>query len=228
MILNIQPKIGIEVEFAMDIELLKTKLDARGIKYLFVENPRISANNSVEEESSVTETLSERRLRARGRSKKSSTEMLVIKPDRSVGEYDGWELNFPPTYTFEDIKRILIILQKCNPTFPEKAALHIHVDTYLLSHYNIDQIHKYYYTHQEQIIEEAKIANMYINLNEPLPESLEEVKTRKTNLNIAHAMRRHNTIEHRIYKSTLNIEDIKWCVDHTLNIIYKALETELL
>lgn len=227
--LKVQPKIGIEIEFAMDIEILKAKLDARGIKYLFVENPRLITNEVAPSEGTFhVETPAERRLLARGRSKKSSTEVLVVKPDRSVGEYDGWELNFPPTYTWEDIERILKILESCSPIFPEKAALHIHVDTYLLSRYNIEQIHKYYYTNQENILDEAKAANMYIDLNEPLPADLEEVTTRKTNLNIKNAMRRHNTIEHRIYKSTMKVEEIRWCVDHTLSIIYKALETELL
>ena len=228
---KIQPKIGIEIEFAMDIEILKTKLDANNIEYLFVENPRLITDGESSIVSDGTfhiETPAERRLRARGRSKKSSLEMLVVKPDRSVGEYDGWELNFPPKYTWEDIAKVLDLLKECNPVFPARAALHIHVDSYLLSQFNIDQLHYYYYEHQDEILSEAKKTNMYIDLNEPVPENLEEVTTRKTNLNIKNAMRRHKTIEHRIYRSTMDINEIKWCVDHTLNIIYKSLETELL
>jgi predicted GTPase len=92
-----------------------------------------------------------------------------------------------------------------------------------LSTYNIEQIHKYYYENQKNIIAEAEAVNLYVDLNEPLPENLSDVVVRKVNLNIRRAIKRHNTIEHRIYKSTLNIDEVKWCVNHTLNTIEKAI-----
>jgi hypothetical protein len=219
MKLPMQPKIGIEIEFAMDIELLKTKLDANNIKYEFMENPRLLPLDQQEE---YTGAVADRRRAARIR-RSAALDTLVVKPDKSVGELDGWELNFPPTYTWEQIEEVLELLRECNPTFPANAALHVHVDTYFLSTYNIDQIHKYYYENQKNIIAEAEAVNLYVDLNEPLPEKLSDVVVRKVNLNIRRALKRHNTIEHRIYKSTLNIDEVKWCVNHTLNTIEKAI-----
>ena len=219
MRLPMQPKIGIEVEFAMDIELLKTKLDANNINYEFMENSRLLP---LDQQEDYTEAVADRRRAAR-LIRSASLDTLVVKPDKSVGELDGWELNFPPTYTWEQIEEVLELLRECNPTFPANAALHVHVDTYLLSRYNIDQIHKYYYENQKNIIAEAEAVNLYVDLNEPLPEKLSDVVVRKVNLNIRRALKRHNTIEHRIYKSTLNIDEVKWCVNHTLNTIEKAI-----
>ena len=224
MSIRLHPNLGIEIEFAMDIELLKAKLEANNVEYLFVENRRTEESLAAAgSDSLIRSTSGRRRTEPQQRVRSSSTTRLVVKPDKSVGLLDGWELNFPPSYTWEDIEFILELLKECNPTFPEKAALHIHVDVYSLSQLNIDQVHSYYYNNQNLIIDEAKAVNMYVNLNEPLPKTPEEVTTRKTNLNIKHAVRRHNTIEHRIYKSTMDINEIKWCVDHTLSIFNRAL-----
>lgn len=218
---KLHPNLGIEIEFAINIDLLKAKLDENNIEYLFVENQR--TEESLTAESTTGNTSRRPRRDSQQRARKSSTTRLVVKPDKSVGLLDGWELNFPPTYTWEEIEFVLKLLKECNPVFPEKAALHIHVDAYSLSQLNIDQVHTYYYNNQASILEEAKAVNMYVDLNEPLPKTPEEITTRKTNLNIKYAVRRHNTIEHRIYKSTLDINEIKWCVNHTLSIFNKAL-----
>lgn len=220
---NWQPKFGIEIEFAMDIEILKRKLDENNITYSFMENPRLNPG-------SKTRNAEIRRRRAisalsdGNNLKKVPPATLVVKPDRSVGELNGWELNFPPTYTWEDVAKVLDIVRECRPVFPDTAALHVHVDTYMLSQYNVDQIHTYYYLNQEQILQEAKAVGLYADLNQPLPEELGRLSPRKTNLNIKSAMRRHNTIEHRIYKSTIDIDEVKWCVEHTINIFKKAMQ----
>lgn len=151
----------------------------------------------------------------------SSKEILVIKPDESLGP-TGWEINIPPTYDWDQIGELLDIIKRFSPEITEKAALHIHIDTYYLSQYEIDQIHEYYYRHQEAIIREAADRNLYLDLNSPVLKNIKDEK-RKTRLNIRHALSKHKTIEHRIYKSSLELLDIKWAVYQTINIINKGV-----
>lgn len=189
-------KFGIEIEFvAAEIILLLQQLYARGIDYLFYDK------------------LDRHRIL-------SSKEKLVIKPDESLGP-GGWEVNIPPTYDWDQIAEILNMIKKSEVELTEKAALHIHVDTYFLSKYDLDNIYDYYFENQEIIIEQAKAKNLYLDLNAPLPKSFSEVQSRKTNLNFK-AYQKHKTIEHRIYKSTLDILELKWAVNQTLNIIKKG------
>ena len=42
---------------------------------------------------------------------------------------------------------------------------------------------------------------------------------RKTRLNIRHAIAKHKTIEHRIYKSTTDYNKVLFAISQTLNII---------
>lgn len=208
------PNIGIEIEFALnDIQIFLDKLKINNIEYYFMENPRANTTTT------TTNIIS----RPRRINHTAFINTLVVKPERSLGLLEGWELNFPPKYSWENIRKVIKCLQECNPTFPDNAALHVHVDIYTLSQYNINQIHRFYYLNQSTIIQQAKQNDCYVDLNASVPEKLEEITSRKTNLNIQYSIRRHNTIEHRIYKSTMNIQKIKWCVEHTLNIIQSAI-----
>ena len=195
-------KFGIEIEFITnEINLLISKLAQLNIKYIYVPLAKFDNHRKV-----------------------SSKEFLVIKPDSSLGK-DGWEINIPPTYSFEMIEQLLdIVSESCNPELVDNAAMHIHVDTYTLSGYDLDNVYKYYYDNQERIIADAKTMGLYSGeeLNRMLPENIKEVKSRKTNLNFR-SVRMHKTLEHRIYKSTLDIDNVKWAVTQTLDIIEKAI-----
>ena len=192
-------KVGIEIEFITnDITLLLCELSKRNVEYIYV--PRLVEHI-----------------------KTTNKEVLVVKPDKSLGA-DGWEVNFPPTYPIEEIEYILkLVSDYCEPVLSDKAAMHIHVDTYYLSQYDIDRIYEYYYTNQDNIIADAAAEGLYApNLNQMLPQNRKEVKSRKTNMNFR-SLRLHKTLEHRIYKSTLDIDNVKWAVTQTLDIIEKAI-----
>lgn len=152
--------------------------------------------------------------------RQSSKEVLVIKPDESLGR-NGWEINIPPNLYGFEIKMILDILKSCNIELTDKCALHVHIDTYYLSKFNLDNIYKYYVNSQRGLIEDSKTRGLYLDLNNELPESPKDVRSRKTNLNFR-AITKHGTLEHRIYKSTLNFDEVMWCVNQTINIIDKG------
>lgn len=189
-------RFGIEIEFvAADISLLLQNLYTRGIDFKFYDK------------------LDRHKIL-------SDKTKLVIKPDESLGP-KGWEVNIPPDTDWDQIAEILDIVKRSDAEITEKAALHIHVDTYYLSNYDIDNIYKYYYNNQNDIIYAAALNNLYLDLNAPLPEQPKDIKTRKTRLNFK-ALQKHKTIEHRIYKSSLDLIDIKFAVNQTLNIIIKG------
>lgn len=187
---------GIEIEFvAADISLLLQNLYSRGIDFKFFDK------------------LDRHKIL-------SDKTKLVIKPDESLGPH-GWEINIPPDTDWDQIAEILDIVKRSGAEITEKAALHIHVDTYYLSKFDIDNIYRYYYYNQEFIVFAAAANNLYLDLNAPLPENPKDIKTRKTRLNFK-ALQKHKTIEHRIYKSSLDLIDIKFAVNQTLNIIKKG------
>ena len=189
-------KIGIEIEFNMtneDLAEFMTDLYLEDIDYEFYDELKAHYRHT-----SVSE--------------------LVIKPERSIS---GWEVNIPPNMIGR-LEAILGLLNKHNPTFHEKAALHIHVDTYYLSRFNIDCLHNYYFAHQDEIIKFAEEHDLYLDLNAPVLENMKDEK-RKTRLNIRHAMAKHKTVEHRIYKATTDYNKVLIAISQTLNIIKEGV-----
>lgn len=148
---------------------------------------------------------------------KTNSTKLIIKPEPTT---KGLELNIPPNYTQLEY---LINLIKPYIYFVDNAALHVHISDECINENTLDDYFNYYCGHEKEIIEEAKQANVYVNLNKSL--KILNPTNRKfskfVNLNIYPSFKEHGTIEHRIYKATLDIDKINWCIEQTKKIIRK-------
>lgn len=216
--------LGIETEFIVDIELLLNTLKSNNVSFIFMNRQRsyFKYENMIWEELPELSDYKKRNLR-----NKLTLNYLVLKPESSLGINRGWEFNFPPVYSEADIEKIFSLLNSCNPQFPQKAAVHIHISTYKLSKYDIDRLIKWYVENENTVLEEARAVGLYAEgLNANMTETQDRSVPRKTNLNVYWAKMSHNTIEHRIYKATNSFKDLQWCINHTLSIIDRASTVE--
>lgn len=139
--------------------------------------------------------------------KYSNSTELILKPEGTVR---GCELNIPPDFNrleelCEELKSLV--------SFTERCAMHIHVDSRGL---NLDKLNTYYINNEASIISQA--GNKYVDLNFSNTKGI----GRKRNMNIFVSSTMHNTVEHRIYKSTFNYNDIVFAINQTLNIIEES------
>ena len=185
-------KFGIELELLVDQDLLINSLINNNIK--FVQKSDIAKNKE---------------------------NCLVIKPEITLRDPLGIELNFPPNYTISDISKVLNILKLLPVTFNSRCAMHIHVSFDELTEETISRILSYYIEHQTDIIEEAKLINIFADLNELV--SMDNFNKRRICLNTIRAYKKYSTIEHRIYKSTIDIDKILFALNQTKSIIKAAL-----
>jgi hypothetical protein len=144
----------------------------------------------------------------------------VIKNEATLKDDNGLEINFPPSDNFNLIKQVLDILNKLDVKFNPKCALHVHVG--IDSESDLEPITQYYIEHQNEIIEQA--GDLYVNLNKPTRIACVQLLLGKFyNLNVRNAFSNHKTVEHRIYRSTINFDEVEFCINQTLDIINKAL-----
>jgi hypothetical protein len=85
--------------------------------------------------------------------------------------------------------------------------MHIHISFLEMTEEQIDKIFNYYIINQDSILKEAMNNELYVNLNRYL--TVQNRSQRHTNLNTVAAFKKHKTIEHRIYKSTIDLDKIK-------------------
>ena len=104
-------KFGIELELLVDQDLLINSLINNNIK--FVQKSDIAKNKE---------------------------NCLVIKPEITLRDPLGIELNFPPNYTISDISKVLNILKLLPVTFNSRCAMHIHVSFDELTEETISRI----------------------------------------------------------------------------------------
>ena len=169
--------IGIEIELIANKQLFMEQLKAQKIDYLEVKPPL--KNNSAQ---------------------------LVIKPETTLKDPLGFEINFPPSYTFEDIEKVLNILNRFDIKFNDRCAMHIHISFHDINLELIKKIYNYYLEVQSSILADARKADLYAGLNEFSNKTNQKI--RRNNLNTISAFKRHKTIEHRIYKSTIDFDKI--------------------
>ena len=154
-----------------------------------------------------------------GNHKYSDCENLIIKPEPSVR---GFELNIPPTMTFEELENICNIFNG-HTDFTSNSALHIHIP--INDKYDCDKIYNYYYKNENTIINDANNKGVYVDLNKSIS-TPSMVPIKMLNMNVYKSFETHNTVEHRIYKATFNYEDICWIINQTKEIIENALSDE--
>lgn len=146
--------------------------------------------------------------------------VIVLKPEKTLKHENGIEINFPPSEDFTLIKTVLTILNTLDVSFNERCALHVHVG--INNEDELEKIKYYYIQHQDEIINLAK--DLYINLNKPVLNNDTILNGKFRNMNLYYAFKTHQTVEHRIYKATINFEEVKFCIEQTLNIISAALK----
>ncbi|MBP5445038.1 MAG: hypothetical protein J6Y28_02595 [Acholeplasmatales bacterium] len=146
--------------------------------------------------------------------KYSSLTDIVLKPDPTIK--GGLEINIPPTYT-DKLEDICEDLNQFNIIFDDKCAMHIHVDA---ANIDIGKLYNYYKDNESSILQEAKKLNLLppVSLNS----SVTNIKFKYTNMNIWQAYIQHGTVEHRIYKSTINSELISLAIKQTIEVIEKS------
>ena len=84
--------------------------------------------------------------------------------------------------------------------------MHIHVSLESMTFNDSTKIFNYYLLHQDEIIDQARKLDLYVDLNKYVTETNRSL--RRTNLNTVAAFLKHKTIEHRIYKSTIDFDKI--------------------
>lgn len=188
-------KFGLEIEFYTDKIALFNKLDELGIPYKYIPRP----------------------------GKLVLTDKLLFKNECTLRNDNGIEVNFPPVNNFEEIQDYILGIASIPYSFDERCALHVHYDFSDHSSDDLDKIHNYYSTHQDEIKSAAKEKGVYVNLNRDLVYGEYRRKGRLFNINLYRSFDKHRTIEHRIYKSTFNLDKIRFCVEQTRDIIEKAL-----
>lgn len=136
----------------------------------------------------------------------SSEQYIVIKPDETIP--GGYELNIPPTY-----KKIQTLCEILEPVsyFTDRCALHIHYDK---TNIDINSTKLMYALYEQEIVQDAKDHDVYVNLNKSILDENSKQKYRNLRL-----FTRHNTIEHRIYKATFDYDLIQWCIHQLDKII---------
>lgn len=142
---------------------------------------------------------------------------ISIKPEATV---NGFEIVFPPTTTEEELESICGLIQPY-AIFIENCAMHVHIP--ISEEKQLPQIYDYYARHESGIIQEAQEQDLYVDLN---VSNLSDTPTRKKNLNVYYAYRKHKTVEHRIYKATFDYTQIMWAINQTKQIIADALAEE--
>ena len=138
----------------------------------------------------------------------------------------GIEINFPPTFSFDLIEKVVMILKTLPVSFSNRCALHVHVDVSDVKIGDLPLIKNYYLQHQEAIITAAKEHQLYVKLNEPLTEEEPEHYQRRVNLNIKPSVMKHGTVEHRIYATTLDLNKIQFCIHQSVSIVNEALKAK--
>ena len=154
-----------------------------------------------------------------GNPKESDTTKIIIKPELSV---KGFEINIPPNTSEQTLSTICSIFST-RTTFSEKCAMHIH--THVEDITDVGAIFNYYKLHERSIINAAKAADVYVNLNDS-NNSQYGVESTFVNMNCYKAFEKHHTVEHRIYKATFDYNKILWALNQTQNIISSALQDE--
>ena len=149
-------------------------------------------------------------------------DIIVLKPEKTLKHENGIEINFPPSDDFMLIKQVLHILNSLDISFNEHCALHVHVG--ISNEDELEQLKSFYIKHQDEIISEAMNHDVYINLNKPVLETDNLVSGKFRNMNLYYSFKTHQTVEHRIYKATINFDEVKFCIEQTLNIISAALK----
>lgn len=155
-----------------------------------------------------------------GNPRNTSVSDIVLKPEVTVR---GFELNFPPT-TDELTLRTICNLFKDKTVFNKRCALHVHIPVENIS--DVDKIYNYYAEHETEIINTAKEAKLYVNLNRSINKTFDK-ENKFINMNCYKAFKSHHTVEHRIYKATFNFDEICWCIHQTQEIITNALKEEI-
>ena len=146
-------------------------------------------------------------------------DIIVLKKESTLKDSNGIEINFPPCGDFAFIERVLTILNQLDVIFNARCALHVHVGVDDAA--KLRRIHTYYCDHQEEIISQA--SHLYVNLNRPTLLSDNYLTGKCRNINVYNAYKNHQTVEHRIYKATIDIDEVKFCINQTLQIIEAAL-----
>lgn len=185
--------IGIELEFLLNKEILIEHLNNNNIE--FVERPR-------------TWKLIENKI--------------VIKEEPTLRNKAGIEINIPPTYSFEELKNLISLLNSLPITFNKYCAMHIHVSFSEMTYKDTLNIFNYYLDYQDMYIRAAIKENIYSDLN--IYATKQNRGLRKINLNASASYIKHKTIEHRIYKSTIDLDKIIWAVEQTKSIVLGAMK----
>lgn len=142
----------------------------------------------------------------------------------------GVELCLPPSNNFELLNKVCNALTDINAQPLYNCALHIHIDCSDCDEEDVKNIYNWYRLN-EQIIKNAvsKIQpNNTFRLNQDIKSincDFEEIKNKVSrffNLNIK-SFYKMKTIEHRIFKGTIDFAEIKKCVELTQNIINKGV-----
>lgn len=170
--------IGIEIELFADLELFKLKLEEAKIPFI---HKRILKKIP------------------------GGYDVLILKEDISLPYPEAFEINFPPNYNKEDIIKVLDILNNMEVRMNHLCALHIHVG-FPYDKQKLENLRRYYIQNQDDIINSAIQKNLYANLNYKLSET--NLKQKPVNLNTYPSIICHGTVEHRIYKSTINIQEV--------------------
>lgn len=188
-------KIGVEIELIVNRSDLELLLTKNNIEFKYYEKQR-----------------------------KNEDDCLVLRSERSLFNPNGLELNFPSSYSFEEISSVLQLVQSLGATFNKKCALHIHVSWPDITEQAVAKVREYYIANQNAIIEETKQQALYVNLN--LKVDGTNYKKRCTNLNSFAAFLKYGTVEHRIYKSTIDTTKLLFAINQTKTIIENALKDE--
>lgn len=182
---------GLEIKFITNKQLLFQALKNNNIEYVYYDKMKTEKHD-----------------------------IIVLKPEKTLKDNNGIEINFPPSKDLRLIENVLNILNTLNIQFNERCALHVHVG--IDNEDELEKIKYYYIQHQDEIINQAK--DVYINLNKPVLENDSILSGKFRNMNLYRAFKYHQTIEHRIYKASINFDEVKFCVEQTLNIVREALK----
>lgn len=186
-------KFGLEIEIIIDKQKLFEELEKNNIKYVYIDSMRCETHD-----------------------------ILVIKKELTLKEPNGIELNFPPSEDYDLIKKVLTILNTLDVRFNNKCALHVHIDFSNKTRNDLQRLHDYYVDNQDKILYETIKKGLYLNLNKPLKKGEKISPRRMSNINILNAFTMHGTIEHRIYRSTIDFEGVKFCIEQTKSIIERG------
>lgn len=192
-------KFGLEIELITDKQKLFKELEKNKIDYINIDKMRCGTHD-----------------------------ILVIKPEFTIKDPNGIELNFPPNENYDLIEKVLTILNTLDVRFNNKCALHVHIDFNNHTRKDLQRLHDYYVDNQDKILYETIKKGLYLNLNDNLKKGELLTPKRRCNLNLINAFVNHGTVEHRIYKSTINFDEVKFCIEQTMKIVEESILYEQL